>query len=145
MMNQFKTVLALSLFLITPLGFSQEMTEEQKKKAENKVTIFTSEERDNIQLVYVTEVEKMNLSEADEDEYMNIFYDYIGTINRYDDHDHDKDYTEEEITEKINKDTKAMNVKIKTLLTPENYDKHLEIFQRILYSISERSGYDISE
>ncbi len=135
-MIPFKKVLTFSLILLTTLGFSQEISQKQKEREQKKVTIFTPEEKDNLQRFYAEEVDKMKLSDEKRDEYYNILLFHTHEMSRLD--DKDKDYTEAEITEKFNISHDKMNVKMKTLLTPKQYVIHLESFSKIIYSVNRK-------
>lgn len=131
-----KTLLTFSLILVTTVGFSQQLSEKQKEKEQNKVKIFTSEENDNLQRFYYEEVDKMKLSKEEREKYYDILLYHTYDMSRLD--DKDKDYTEREITEKFNKLIDKMNAKMKALLTPAQYIMHLETFGKIIYSVNRK-------
>lgn len=135
-MQGLKQFFVLSFLLISISGFSQQLTEKQKEREQNKVHIFTSEEKDNLQRFYAEEVDKMNLSEEKKEEYYNILLSHTYDMSRLD--DKDKDLTETEITKKFNMLHDKMNAKMKALLTPEQYLIHLETFNKILYSVNRK-------
>ncbi len=135
-MTPFKIVLTFSLILVTTLGFSQKMSQKQKEREQNKVNIHTSKENDNLQRFYAEEVDKMRLSDEKREEYYNILLSHTYDMSRLD--DKDKDYTETEITEKFNAVIDKMNIKMKELLTPEQYVMHLETFSKIIYSVNRK-------
>ncbi|TXG39228.1 hypothetical protein [Seonamhaeicola maritimus] len=137
-MSPLKSILALSLILVTINGFSQQKTQEQKEREKNKVELYTPEEKDNLQNFYAEEVNKMKLSEEIKSEYYNILLFYTHSMSRLD--DKDKDYTQEEISGKFNILHFKMNEKMKALLTPEQYVIHLETFNKILYSVSRKTS-----
>ncbi len=137
-MSPLKSILALSLILVTINGFSQQKTQEQKEREKNKVELYTPKETDNLQRFYAEEVDKMKLSEEDRDEYYNTLLFYTYSMSRLD--DKDKDYTQAEILEKFNTLHLKMNEKMKALLTPEQYVIHLETFNRIIYSVSRKTS-----
>ena len=63
MINKFSFLIVIMVFLASSLSMrGQEMTQKQKEYEENKVEIFTLEERDNIQKWVQEEVVKMGLS-----------------------------------------------------------------------------------
>ncbi|MDO5979544.1 hypothetical protein [Flavivirga spongiicola] len=139
-MLSFKTFLTFSLILITTVGFSQQMSQKQKEKEQNKVKIFTSEENDNLQRFYNEEVNKMKLSKEEREKYYDILLYHTYDMSRLD--DKDKNYTETEITEKFNTIIDKMNAKMKALLTPDQYIMHLEIFGKIIYSVNRKKDLD---
>ncbi len=137
-MSPIKSLLILSLILVTINGFSQRKTQEQKEKENNKVELYTPEEKDNLQDFYAEEVDKMKLSEEERDEYYSTLLFYTHSMSRLD--DKDKGYTQSEILEKFNTLHFKMNEKMKTLLKPEQYVIHLETFNRIIYSVSRKTS-----
>ncbi len=137
-MNPLKSILLLSLILVTINGFSQKKTQKQKEREKNKVELYTPEEKDNLQDFYAEEVDKMKLSEEERDEYYSTLLFYTHSMSRLD--DKDKDYTQAEILEKFNILHFKMNEKMKILLTPEQYVIHLETFNRIIYSVSRKTS-----
>ena len=78
------------------------------------------------------------MSKEDEEKYSNILSFYVNNMTRV--NDKDKDFSEDEMTEQYNKLFDEMNVKMKALLTPENYVIHLEAFSKILYSVNTKRG-----
>ncbi|WP_346880873.1 hypothetical protein [uncultured Algibacter sp.] len=137
-MSPLKSILVLCLILVTLNGFSQQKTKKQIEREKNKVELYTSEEKDNLQDFYAEEVDKMKLSEEKRDEYYSTLLFYTHSMSRLD--DKDKDYTQAEILEKFNKLHFEMNEKMKALLTPEQYVIHLETFNRIIYSVSRKTS-----
>ncbi|GAA4268347.1 hypothetical protein [Hyunsoonleella aestuarii] len=137
-MSLTRSFLTLTLILVTINGFSQQKTQEQKEREKSKVELYTPEEKDNLQNFYAEEVNKMKLSEEIKSEYYNILLFYTHSMSRLD--DKDKDYTQEEISEKFNILHFKMNEKMKALLTPEQYVIHLETFNKILYSVSRKTS-----
>ena len=135
-MKSFKVLFALAFLLLSVNSFSQQMTDKQKESEQRKVNLFTSEEKDNLQVFYANQVDKMKLSEDKREEYYNILLFHTHQMSRLD--DKDKDYTETEITEKFNSSQDRMNEKMKLLLTPEQYVMHLEAFSKIIYSVNRK-------
>ena len=70
-MKSFKVLLTFAFLFLTASSFSQQMTEKQKEREQNKVNIFTSEEKSNLQRFYADEVTKMKLSEEKREKYYN--------------------------------------------------------------------------
>lgn len=138
--NPYKVVLISGFLLSTLSGFSQQITKKQKEREQNKVEIYTSEEKDNLQRLFNDEVKKMKLTEAEESNYYETLVFYTYDISRLD--DKDKDFTEEERREKFNTIINKMNAKMKALLTPKQYLMHLENFGKILYSVNQKRNWD---
>lgn len=135
-MKSFKELFVLAFLLLTSSSFSQQTTNKQKESEQRKVNIFTSEEKDNLQVFYTQQVDKMKLSEDKREAYYNILLFHTHQMSRLD--DKDKDYTDAEITEKFNSSQDRMNEKMKLLLTPEQYVMHLEAFSKIIYSVNRK-------
>ena len=132
-----KLLFVLTFLTVSISSFSQELTEKQKERKNNKVEIFTSEERDNLQRFYYDEVNKMGLSDKEREEYYEVLLYHVFEMARL--NDKDKDFTEEEITVKFNALTDKMNAKMKAMLKPEQYVMHLETFNKILYSVDRKN------
>ncbi len=129
----------LSFLLLTISSFSQQLSEKQKERENNKVKIHNSEENDNLQGFYHEEVSKMKLSESKEETYYEVLLSHTFDMSRLD--DKDKDYTKEEIRNKFNGLVNKMNAKMKELLTPEQYIIHLETFSKIVYSVNRKNNW----
>jgi hypothetical protein len=114
----------------------QEMTQKQKEYEENKVEIFTLEERDNIQMWVQEEVEKMGLSEEEISEYNNILLYYLGKIRRFD--DKDKGNSKEEILQKLDQLIIKQNADVKEVLNEEQYEMHLEFYDKMILMMKNR-------
>ena len=132
-----KLLFVLTFLTVSISSFSQELTEKQKERKNNKVEIFTSEERDNLQRFYYDEVNKMGLSDKEREEYYEVLLYHVFEMARL--NDKDKDFTEEEISVKYNELTDKMNGKMKAMLKPEQYVMHLETFNKILYSVDRKN------
>lgn len=115
---------------------AQELTAKQKEYEKNKVEIFTVKERDNLQYWIQQEFAKMNLSEEKEDEYINILISFRAKMGRL--VDKDKDYSKEEILQEIDKLISRQNKAVKNILSKEEYDMHLETYDKLLLSIKNR-------
>lgn len=131
-----KLLFALAFLTISISSFSQELSEKQKERENNKVKIFTSEERDNLQRFYHEEVNKMGLTDKEKEEYYEVLLYHTYEMARL--NDKDKDLTEDEITKKFNELTDTLNGKMKAMLKPEQYIMHLETFNKVLYSVKRR-------
>ena len=84
-MNTKSFIQFICVFLIFCTSITaQELTEKQKEYQENKVEIFTVEERNNIQNWIQEEFSQMNLSEEKEEQYSTILLSYMGKIQRLD-------------------------------------------------------------
>jgi hypothetical protein len=104
------------------------------------VTIFTPEERANLQLWFYEQTQLMGLTEKTDIEYERIFYTYIYQMSRL--NDKDKDYCDEEMNDLFEQLVDKMNVEMKQLLTKEQYIQHLENFGEITRSVYRRMDWD---
>lgn len=137
MVNKLSFLLVMMVFIASCLSMQgQEMTQKQKEYAENKVEIFTLEERDNIQMWVQEEVEKMGLSEEEISEYNNILLYYLGKIRRFD--DKDKGNSKEEILQKLDQIIIKQNADVKEVLSEEQYKMHLEFYDKMILMMKNR-------
>lgn len=112
---------------------SQTMT-----KKERAVVIFTPEEKDNLQMWFHEEVNKMKFTEEELDEYYGVIFYYIVRISRLD--DLDKGYTKEEFKQELNKLLETQNMELQEMLTEERFKIHTEIYSVFLGAAYERWG-----
>jgi len=137
MVNKLSFLLVLMVFIASCLSMTgQEMTQKQKAYEENKVEIFTLEERDNIQMWVQEEVEKMGLSEEEISEYNNILLYYLGKIRRFD--DKDKGNSKEQILQKLDQLIIKQNADVKEILSEEQYKMHLEFYDKMILMMKTR-------
>ncbi len=126
-----------SIILLFSISINaQELTAKQKEYEKNKVEIFTVKERDNLQYWIQQEFAKMNLSEEKEDEYINILISFKAKMGRL--VDKDKDYSKEEILQEIDELIIRQNKAIKKILSEEEFEMHLETYDKLLLSIKNR-------
>ena len=137
MINKFSFLIVIMVFLASSLSMKgQEMTQKQKEYEENKVEIFTLEERDNIQMWVQEEVEKMGLSEEEINEYNNILLYYLGKLRRFD--DKDKGNSKEEVLKKMDQLIIIQNADLKEILSEEQYEMHLEFYDKMILMMKNR-------
>ena len=137
MVHKLNFLLVIVVFLASCLSMKgQEMTQKQKEYEENKVEIFTLEERDNIQMWVQEEVEKMGLSEEEINEYNNILLYYLGKLRRFD--DKDKGNSKEEVLKKMDQLIIKQNADIKEILSEEQYEMHLEFYDKMILMMKNR-------
>jgi len=114
------------------------LTAQNLSKEERKVEIFSSEEKDNLQLWFRDEVKRMNLNEEEMSQYSSIIVYYVAKIARLD--DKDKDYSEEQFKKELNSLLARQDKELEDLLTPEQFDIHKEIYGEFLRSAYRRWG-----
>ncbi|MBT8181321.1 MAG: hypothetical protein KJO53_07000 [Eudoraea sp.] len=132
-MIRIKTVLCITGLLLLTNIHSQELSKEERK-----VEIFSSEEKDNLQLWFRDEVKRMNLNEEEMSQYSSIIVYYVAKIARLD--DKDKDYSEERFKKELNSLLAKQDKELEDLLTPEQFDIHKEIYGEFLRSAYKRWG-----
>ena len=123
---------------ITGLLFLTNIQAQELSKEERKVEIFSSEEKDNLQLWFQDEVKRMNLNEEEMSQYSSIIVYYVAKIARLD--DKDKDYSEERFKKELNSLLAKQDKELEDLLTPEQFDIHKEIYGEFLRSAYRRWG-----
>ena len=114
------------------------LTAQNLSKEERKVEIFSSEEKDNLQLWFRDEVKRMNLNEEEMSQYSSIIVYYVAKIARLD--DKDKDYSEEQFKKELNSLLARQDKELEDLLTPEEFEIHKEIYGEFLRSAYRRWG-----
>jgi hypothetical protein len=102
------------------------------------VKIFTPEEKDNIQVWFHEELNKMNFNEEEQDEYNSVIFYYIVKIARLD--DKDQELTKEEFKKELNIYLNKQNAELIDILTNEQFEIHTEIYGRFLKAAFERWG-----
>ncbi|WP_271764772.1 hypothetical protein [Aquimarina algiphila] len=119
--------------------FSQTQEEKQAEREKNKVEIFTSGEKDNLQFFFKEQVDKMKLTEDLRDDYYGIILYYTNKMRRIG--DKNKGYTEAEIKTKFDAMVIKLNDEVKEILTKEQYPMHRESFSKIVTSVYNRKGW----
>jgi len=132
-MTRIKIVLCITGLLIFSNIKAQELSKEERK-----VEIFSSEEKDNLQLWFNDEVKRMDLNEEEMSQYSSILVYYVAKIARLD--DKDKGYSEERFKKELNSLLTKQDAELKELLTPEQFEIHKEIYGEFLRSAYKRWG-----
>lgn len=125
------------LFITSSLLFFN-LTAQELSKEERKVEIFSSEEKDNLQLWFQDEAKRMDLNEEEMSQYSSIIVYYVAKIARLD--DKDKDYSPERFKKELNSLLAKQDEELKELLTPEQFEIHKEIYGEFLRSAYRRWG-----
>lgn len=132
-MTYFKSI----LFAIFSLVYFN-LNAQELSKEERKVEIFSSQEKDNLQLWFQDEVKRMNLSEEEMSQYSSIIVYYVAKIARLD--DKDKDYSEARFKKELNSLLTRQDKELEDLLTAEQFEIHEEIYGEFLRSAYRRWG-----
>ena len=132
-MTRTKIVLWITCLLIFSNIKAQELSKEERK-----VEIFSSEEKDNLQLWFNDEVKRMDLNEEEMSQYSSIIVYYVAKIARLD--DKDKDYSPERFKKELNSLLARQDKELEDLLTPEQFEIHKEIYGEFLRSAYRRWG-----
>ncbi|TYA54354.1 hypothetical protein [Formosa maritima] len=136
-----------ALFIVTFLfsmssAFSQDLNSEReiRRQAAKVDTVYTVQERANIEQWFYERVNEMHLSNDKREEYDTIVYSNIFEMSRL--NDKDKDYSIDEIHVKFDAIVDKMNAELKQILTTEQYINHLENFNEIVRSIYHKYGWE---
>jgi hypothetical protein len=137
--STFMTHFKFLLLIIFAFTFVNVDAQTMDKKT-RKVTIFTPDEKDNLQMWFHEEVNKMKFTEEELDDYYAVIFYYISKISRLD--DLDKGYTKEEFNQELNKLLAKQNADLQEMLTAERFTLHTEIFNVFLEAAYVRWGID---
>lgn len=134
-------ILYLGCFLLVAnMSIAQNKTEKDIELQEAKVdTVYTVEERANIQRWFYERVNDMQLKPEFRDDYDRIINKYVFDMSRL--NDTDKNYTREEIHDKFDEMVDKMNTELKSILTTDQYVNHLENFGEIQRSVYRRWNF----
>jgi len=130
-------VIVCSLFVCSSVN-SQTLTEKQKEREKNKVELYTPEEKDNLQMWFYEETNKLGLSEDVRNEYSRIITDNIFDMRRL--NDKDSENTPEEVTEKFNRLVEKTNASVKPLLTDEQFEMHKKNYGKLTEAALKKQG-----
>ncbi len=128
------------LFLLVFVVGSGSAIAQQVKEDDNKVQIFTYEEKANLQNWYREEAKRMQLTEDQEANYSSILVYYVAKIARLD--DKDQMFTKEEFKKELNKYLVKQEAELKEILSPEQFEIHQEIYAEFMRSAKRRWGVD---
>lgn len=135
-MKKIRLLIALMCLVSSFSVNAQKLTPKQLEREKNKVEIYTSEERDNLQMAFYKHVKEMNLSEENEEEYYAVFLYYLMKMNRL--NDKDKGLSEAQVKEQFQENIDKMNSEIVTLLNDEQKVMHQEYIDKFVYSVNTR-------
>ena len=112
----------------------------QQAKEDIKVTIFTHEEKDNLQNWFLEELKRMELSQEQESQYHSVVTYYTYKMSRLD--DLDQDWTREEFKEKLEEYRAKQDAELQQILSGDQFAMHQEIYGEFLRSAYRRWGLE---
>jgi hypothetical protein len=130
--------LTIGLFSNTINAQSDQKLKERQERTVD--TIFSEEEKIDLLFWYHDHVKKMNLNQDDKDLYNSILDNHFNKIKRLD--DKDSELTEEERKDEISNIIKAMNSKLKPILSQKNYAEHLSVVNGITKMIYKKHNWE---
>ncbi len=130
------TGLLLMAFLSS---FGQTKQEKLQERQKNKVEIFSSDEKDNLQAFVEAQVDRMKLSENLRDDYYMILGYHTNKMARLD--DKDAQLTEKEVKLKFKKMLSKLDLDVAEILTDDQFKIHKESFDKIVTSVYNRNGW----
>jgi len=141
-----RKIVIVSCLLISALGYSQTLSvKKDANKDVKKHRIFTSEERDNIQLWYHDQVEEMKMSDAVREKYESIVEYYVVKIYYLSDKENGYLDDDELMKVKFDEYVARLNGELKPILSKENYQQHKNAFGRVVRSVYNRKGWKIEK
>ncbi len=118
----------------------QTQDEKLQERQNNKVEIFTSSEKDNLQSFVAEQVQKMNLTEDLQDDYYMIIGYHSNKMARL--NDKDSNLTKEQIISKFRNMLGDMDKDVQEILFAEQFKIHKQSFDKIITSVYNRSGWE---
>lgn len=131
------SILISILLLLTLNAFAKDLSiKEDNHKPEE---IFTSKDKDFLQLWHYDQILKMELNEKDRDEYFSRLNQYTFNMSslglaKYSFTDHERQQAFKNLADKLDAD-------MKKYLSPENYTIHLETFNKIEHIVYEKRNW----
>ena len=123
-------------FILFPFLVINSQNNTSKQKENEKIQIFTSDERDNFQMWFYEEVNLMNMPNEKKDYYYSIILYYTSKMYRI--NDKDLGYTKNEIEEEFEILLNKQDKELKSLLTKKEYKEHHEIYDNLINSVRDR-------
>lgn len=139
-MKRLSLILLLMIFYAPVIAQETPEEEQMVDKKENRVPLFTQEERDNLQLWYYNRFQEMKLTEEQEARYQSTITYYTVKMVRLE--DKDLELTAKEKKARFKSYLSKQDWEVRNILTPEQYSIHEEIYGEFLRSISRRLGME---
>jgi hypothetical protein len=133
-MKHIKNIL-IAVFLIS---FSSTIAQNKAANAETKkkVALFTSAEKDNIQIWFYERVNEMTITEVTREQYYSIILNYSAKMGRL--NSPKNAYTKEETKTRFDSYVFKINDEVKLILTEEQYQEHLKNYGEVVRNISNK-------
>jgi hypothetical protein len=132
-MKNFKYILCITFLFSFASIQSQEYTKKSKR-----VSIYTSEEKDNLQRWFHEQLEEMDFTYEQREDYDLIVTHYIAKMARLD--DKDKGYTPEEFVKELNSIIARQDADLLEILSEEQFEMHKKFYGKFLNSAYKRWG-----
>ena len=127
----------LTVFFV--LFFFSVLLGAQQNGSNKESTIFTSQERDSLQLCFYDRATVMGVEGEKRDEFYNIVLYHTFKIKNLG--KKEKGLTDDEIKVKFEALLKKQNQEVRQLLSDKQYNYYLETFGKILDSVYSRKGW----
>ena len=130
--------IALIIFLLLPLG-TVNAQEKDNANENEKENLFSSKDKDFLQMWFYEQVLEMNLSEDQKEEYYTnlLYHTYKMSkleLKKY-------GYTDEEVKLKFDEQVKKLNSEMKEFLTKEQYEMHVTNFGTIVEKVYSKKNW----
>ncbi|OUR94544.1 hypothetical protein A9Q87_02610 [Flavobacteriales bacterium 34_180_T64] len=122
-MKTLKSVLVIILVFTSFNVNSQSSNDLKIERQKNRVEMFSSDERNELQIWFYHKTESMQLSDDEDNLYHGIIVLYMNKMMRLD--DMDQDFTQDEIIEKVQLNFDMINSSVQPRLSDEQYTVHL--------------------
>ncbi len=107
--------------------------------AKAKTSLFTSQERDSLQLWFYDSATVMGLQDESRDEFYNIVLYHTFKMKALE--KKDKGYTAEQIREKFEKILTKQHNEVKAILDEKQYAYYLDTYDKLLQDVYYRKGW----
>ncbi|TXG39242.1 hypothetical protein [Seonamhaeicola maritimus] len=114
-------LLTMSIFTVVTVN-SQTLSQKEQQREDNEIELLTEEERTEIQFWFHAELQKMKMNEETLADYESNLLVYTSRMKRI--NDKDKDYTQEEMINRLDGIVSNLNDKMNNILSKEQYEIH---------------------
>ena len=125
--------------IINTCGFSQTNQDQIDSNKKEVDKIYSIEENDYLEKWFFNNVKEMKLTETEQAEYYMVLLNHTSNMNRLE--KNDKEFTNKDLKQKLVVMVNEMNLQMKDLLTPYQYEIHKKSFDKILWNIYIRNGW----